>query len=481
MSTAELRKINEQVWEISQTGAMRVPGRVFASEKLIQAIRNDESLKQVINVAQLPGIVGYSFAMPDIHWGYGFPIGGVAAFDAEEGIISPGGVGYDINCGVRLMRTDLTIKDLKLSIKDLIAGIFSHVPSGIGSHGAIRKLNRLDLEQVAMMGADWAVKNDYGKSDDLRFIEDRGRLAGGDPAVISQRAFERGTDQLGTLGSGNHFIEIGNVADVYDSDAAETMGIFKGQLVVILHTGSRGFGYQICDDFIKSTLRATQKYEIQIPDRQLACAPLKSPEGQDYLAAMRAAANFAFTNRQVIAYLIEKSLLKTLSISSTELKFHTVWDIAHNIAKIEEHNFGGQLIRVCVHRKGATRAFGPNHPDLPEIYRKIGQPVLIPGDMGTESFLGIGTELAMRETFGSACHGAGRVLSRHQAKEKARNLDLYKTLAESGVYVMAEQKGTIAEEMPFAYKDVGEVVETVNAAGIIRKVARFKPLGVIKG
>ncbi|MFA7709869.1 MAG: RtcB family protein [Candidatus Neomarinimicrobiota bacterium] len=481
MSNQELHKISEQVWEISKSGSMRVPGRIFASDKLMQSIRSDESLKQVANVAQLPGIIGYSFAMPDIHWGYGFPIGGVAAFDIEEGIISPGGVGYDINCGVRLMRTNLTLADLKKSVKDLIAGIFSNVPSGIGSHGAIRKLSRRDLEQVALEGASWAVKNGFGDSADLEYIEDRGQLAGGDPSIISQRAFERGADQVGTLGSGNHFIEIGKVADIFDQVAADTMGIFKDKLVIILHTGSRGFGYQICDDFIKTTLNATRKYEIQIPDRQLACAPLKSPEGRDYLAAMRSAANFAFANRQVIASLIENSMMKTLGISPSEIGFRPVWDIAHNIAKIEEHQFGTKNTRVCVHRKGATRAFGPDHPDLPEVYRKIGQPVLIPGDMGTESFLCVGTTIAMQETFGSACHGAGRVLSRHQAKAKARGIDLYKTLAESGVYVMAEQKGTIAEEMPFAYKDVSEVVETMNAAGIIRKVARFKPLGVIKG
>ncbi|HNZ36416.1 MAG TPA: RtcB family protein, partial [Candidatus Marinimicrobia bacterium] len=321
----------------------------------------------------------------------------------------------------------------------------------------------------------------YGSADDLQFIEDRGCLADAEPSVISQRAFERGADQLGTLGSGNHFIEIGKVVDIYDSTAAQAMGIFQGNLVLILHTGSRGFGYQICDDFIKSTLRATQKYEIKIPDRQLACAPLKSIEGQDYLGAMRAAANFAFANRQVISSLIYDSLLKTLKISPNELGFRPVWDIAHNIAKIEEHQYGGKKIQVCVHRKGATRAFGPGNPELPEIYQAIGQPVLIPGDMGTASYLCVGTEIAMRETFGSACHGAGRILSRHQAKAKARSLDLYQALAESGVYVMAEEKGTIAEEMPFAYKDVGEVVDSVDAAGIVRKVARFKPLGVIKG
>ncbi len=481
MEQLKINQISEQVWEIPPTGAMRVPGRIYANENLMQVIRDDQSLKQVANVAQLPGIVGYSMAMPDIHWGYGFPIGGVAAFDIKEGVISPGGVGYDINCGVRLIRTNLVADQLKIDIKNLIAAIFNSVPSGIGSHGAIRKLSRSELERVAVQGAKWAIEMGYGSADDLQFIEDRGCLADAEPSVISQRAFERGADQLGTLGSGNHFIEIGKVVDIYDSTTAQAMGIFQGNLVLILHTGSRGFGYQICDDFIKSTLRATQKYEIEIPDRQLACAPLKSIEGQDYLGAMRAAANFAFANRQVISSLIYDSLLKTLKISPNELGFRPVWDIAHNIAKIEEHQYGGEKIQVCVHRKGATRAFGPGNPELPEIYQAIGQPVLIPGDMGTASYLCVGTEIAMRETFGSACHGAGRILSRHQAKAKARSLDLYQALAESGVYVMAEEKGTIAEEMPFAYKDVGEVVDSVDAAGIVRKVARFKPLGVIKG
>ncbi|MFH1212747.1 MAG: RtcB family protein, partial [Candidatus Neomarinimicrobiota bacterium] len=334
MSSPELKKINENLWEIAPFGEMRVPGRIFASEKLMQAIRADESLKQVANVAQLPGIVGYSFAMPDIHWGYGFPIGGVAAFDADEGIISPGGVGYDINCGVRLMRTNLDADKITPRIKELVAALFTHVPSGVGSHGAIKKLTRRDLEQVAARGAGWAVEHGFGTDDDLKHIEDGGTLGGGEPSVVSQRAFERGADQMGTLGSGNHFIEIGRVADIYDPDAAATMGVFKDNIVVILHTGSRGFGYQICDDFIKSTLRASQKYEIRIPDRQLACAPLKSPEGRDYLAAMRSAANFAFANRQVISSIIENALVKSLNISPSELGFRTVWDIAHNIAKI---------------------------------------------------------------------------------------------------------------------------------------------------
>ncbi len=481
MSNIELIKISEQLWEIPQIAAMRVPGRIFATEKLLEAIRNDESLKQVVNVAHLPGIVGFSYAMPDIHWGYGFPIGGVAAMNLDEGVISPGGVGYDINCGVRLIRTNLDIESIKPQIKNIIAAIFNHVPSGVGSHGAIYNLSKAQLVQVSQKGAQWAVEQGFGESNDLKFIEDRGSLAGSQPDVISARAFERGASQMGTLGSGNHFIEVSRVAEIFDEKAATAMDLFLNQMVIIVHTGSRGFGYQICDDFLKVTMQAAKKHDIFLPDRQLACAPLNSQEGKDYLGAMRAAANFAFANRQVIHTLIEKALLQALKISPRELGFRPVWDIAHNIAKIEEHQFQDKKIKVCVHRKGATRAFAPNHPDLPPEYKAIGQPVLIPGDMGTESYLCVGTEKAMQETFGSSCHGAGRVLSRHAAKEKARSMNFLAELEKSGVYVLAQEKGTIAEEMPFAYKDVRQVVETMHRAGITKKVARFTPLGVVKG
>lgn len=481
MSGLELIKISPEVWEIPPQGAMRVPGRIYASSHLLEAIRADESIKQVMNVATLPGIVGYSLAMPDIHWGYGFPIGGVAAMQLDEGVISPGGVGYDINCGVRLIRTNLIDSELKPKLKSVVAAIFQHVPSGVGSHGAIKKLNQSEIKQVCRQGARWAVEHGYGTAEDLNYIEDRGVLDGSEPEVVSQRAYERGATQMGTLGSGNHFIEIGRVVEIFDETAAEAMRIFTGQIVIIVHTGSRGFGYQICDDYLKTTLKAAQKYGINLPDRQLACAPIKSQEGQDYLGAMRAAANFAFANRQVIHALIEKALLNVLRISPKELGFQPVWDIAHNIAKIEEHQYQGRKMQLCVHRKGATRAFAAYHPDLPPAYRQIGQPVLVPGDMGTESYLCVGTDKAMEQTFGSSCHGAGRVLSRHAAKEKGRNLNLIAELEKHGVYVMAQEKGTIAEEMPFAYKNVSQVVETMHQAGITRKVARFVPLGVVKG
>ncbi len=477
----EVIQLDKNLWEIPQTGNMRVPGRIYASEKLMQQIRKDESLKQVANVAHLPGIVNYSLAMPDIHWGYGFPIGGVAATDAFSGVISPGGVGYDINCGVRLLKTNLSAEFVRSRIKNLVTAIFNTVPTGLGSHGGIRKINRKELREVLLKGATWAVENDFGDSSVLSFIEDKGCLAGVDPDVISERAYQRGMPQLGTLGSGNHFIEIAEVKDIYDDDAARQLDLEKGNVVIFIHTGSRGLGYQVCDDFIKVTLQATAKYGISVPDRQLACAPLESQEGRDYLGAMRAAANFAFANRQVISSLIESALMKALNISPNDLGFHLIWDIAHNIAKIETHTINGKSRKVCVHRKGATRAFGPGSPDLPAEYREIGQPVLIPGDMGTESYLCVGTPKAMLETFGSSCHGAGRVMSRTKARKASQNRNLYNELAKAGIFVMAEGKSTMAEEMPDAYKDVTEVVNTMHAAGITKKAARFTPIGVIKG
>lgn len=481
MSNEELIQKNAYLWEIPQVGLMRVPGRIYASEMLMNKIRQDESLKQVANVAQLPGIINYSLAMPDIHWGYGFPIGGVAATDASAGVISPGGVGYDINCGVRLLRTNLSAEFIRARIKNLVTGIFNSIPTGVGSHGAIRKLSRNDVRQVLQKGALWAVENGYGSSDELKYIEDNGLLAGADPDVISERAYQRGAPQLGTLGSGNHFIEISKIVDIYEPEIARKLDLEIGNIVILIHTGSRGLGYQVCDDFIKVTLRATAKYGIFIPDRQLSCAPLNSPEGKDYLGAMRAAANFAFANRQVISALVERTIERILNISPGDLGMRLIWDIAHNIAKIETHEIEGKTRKVCVHRKGATRAFGPGSPDLPQEYRDIGQPVLIPGDMGTESYLCVGTSKAMLETFGSSCHGAGRVMSRHKAKKHSQGRNLFKEMENAGVFVMAEGKATMSEEMPYAYKNVTEVVNTMHQAGITKKVARFKPLGVVKG
>ena len=481
MNNQNLIQLSPNLWEIPKTGNMRVPGRIYASEKLMKVILHDESLKQVANVAHLPGIVGYSFAMPDIHWGYGFPIGGVAATDVETGVISPGGVGYDINCGVRLIHTNLRAEEIRPKIKKIVASLFNSIPTGVGSHGAIKKLSIGDVKKVLTIGAKWSVEHGYGFAEDLRFIEEGGCLEDSDPNMISQRAYQRGTPQLGTLGSGNHFVEVSKIEEIFYPEAARRFGIEQGGVVVIVHTGSRGLGYQVCDDFLKVTLRAVSKYGIEIPDRQLACAPLSSSEGKNYLAAMRSAANFAFANRQVIYALIKKSLVSSLNMSPSELGFKLVWDIAHNIAKIEEHTYKGKKIKVCVHRKGATRAFGPGSPDLPDEYKDIGQPVLIPGDMGTESYLCVGTEKAMQETFGSSCHGAGRVMSRRQAKKRSREIDIFSEIRKLGVFVMAEGKGTIAEEMPYAYKDVSEVVNTMHNAGITKKVARFTPMGVIKG
>lgn len=481
MNNEELIQKSAYLWEIPQVGSMRVPGRIYASETLMNKIRQDESLKQVANVAQLPGIIDYSLAMPDIHWGYGFPIGGVAATDASAGVISPGGVGYDINCGVRLFRTDLSAEFIQPRIKNLVTGIFNNIPTGVGSHGAIRKLSRKDVRQVLQKGALWAIENGYGCSEELKYIEDKGMLAGADPDVISERAYQRGAPQLGTLGSGNHFIEISEIVDIYEPEIAWQLNLEIGNIVILIHTGSRGLGYQVCDDFIKVTLRATTKYGIFISDRQLSCVPLNSPEGKDYLGAMRAAANFAFANRQVISALVERTIERILNISPGDLGMRLIWDIAHNIAKIETHEIEGKTRKVCVHRKGATRAFGPGSPDLPQEYRDIGQPVLIPGDMGTESYLCVGTLKAMHETFGSSCHGAGRVMSRHKAKNHSKGHNLFREMENAGVFVMAEGKATMAEEMPYAYKNVTEVVNTMHQAGITKKVARFKPLGVVKG
>jgi tRNA-splicing ligase RtcB len=459
---------------------MRVPARIYASEEMLQDILRDNAAEQAANVAWLPGILNYSFAMPDIHWGYGFPIGGVAAFDLDNGVISPGGVGYDINCGVRLLRTDLERKDIQDKLPQLVDNLFRNIPSGVGSTGAL-KLSKQDEKQVLQKGARWAVENDYGSDDDLDKIEENGTMAGADAEQISNHALERGRAQLGTLGSGNHFVEIGVVQEIYDEAAAQAMRLRKNQVTLIIHTGSRGLGHQVCDDYIKIMLKASQKYGIELPDRQLCCAPVTSPEGQHYLSAMSAAVNFAFANRQMITHWARQALQKTLQIGVREMNMQVVYEVAHNIAKIENHLVDGKMKQVCVHRKGATRAFGPNHPDIPESYRRIGQPVLIPGDMGRYSFVLVGTEQAMNETFGSSCHGAGRVMSRNQAIKTARGRSLYEELSNRGIVVRASSHETMAEEIPEAYKDVAHVVDAVHGAGIARKVVKLRPLGVIKG
>lgn len=482
VSGYELNRINDYTWEIPKQGGMKVPGRVYISRRMIEEfLQNDESIKQVVNVAHLPGIRKYSLAMPDIHWGYGFPIGGVAATDLEEGVISPGGVGYDINCGVRLVRTNLTFREMEKRLEELITRLFKNVPTGVGSSGAIRKLSPKEIKQVLQKGAGWAVENGLGDAEDLKFTEENGCLPQADPDAVSKRAIERGQNQAGTLGSGNHFVEVDIVDEVYDEPTAHVLGLFNGQMALIIHTGSRGLGYQVCDDYLKVLVKAIPRYGISLPDRQLACAPLQSREGKDYLGAMAAAANFAWNNRQTIMALVKKSLTETLNISESDLGFRLIYDVCHNIAKIEEHDISGQTRQVCVHRKGATRAFPAHNDKIPQAYRTIGQPVLVPGDMGRYSFVAVGTDLAMKETFGSTCHGAGRLQSRTKTKKMGKGKDLISELKKRGVVIQAKGMRTVAEEMPYGYKDVADVVDVMHNAGISRKVARLRPIGVIKG
>ncbi len=477
----KLRQIDEYRWEISREGKMRTRGLVFASSAMLPKIREDRSLEQVANVATLPGIEGPSMAMPDIHWGYGFPIGGVAAFNLEEGVISPGGVGYDINCGVRLLRTKLAREEVQPRIEALVNALFGNIPSGVGSRRKDLKLTFPTLKEVLRYGSAWAVKQGFGSQSDLDHIEAQGQIPGADPEMVSQFALDRGKDQLGTLGSGNHFVEVGYVLDVYDEGIARALGLSRDQVTVIVHTGSRGLGHQVCDDYIKVMLKATDKYGIELPDRQLCCAPVSSPEGRQYLAAMAAAANFAFANRQMITHWIRESFESVLQMGPRQLGLELVYDVAHNIAKLETHTVNGKSKKLCVHRKGATRAFPPGHPEVPPAYRETGQPVLIPGDMGRYSFVLVGTEKALTETFGSTCHGAGREMSRHAALKAAKGRSIVKELAAKGIVVRGAGRGTIDEEISEAYKDVESVVAVTHGAGISRKVAKLKPLGVIKG
>ncbi len=482
ISGIEINQMEEMVWEIPQSGGMKVPGRIYASiDMLRNSIQNDEALKQVINVAHLPGIMKYSLAMPDIHWGYGFPIGGVAATSLNDGVISPGGVGYDINCGVRLARTSLEFEPNKRLIPKLVENLFKDIPTGVGSSGAIKKLSNSEIKKILRTGSGWAVENKFGTDEDICFTEEQGKLNDADPSSVSERAIERGLDQAGTLGSGNHFLEVDVVDRIYNDEIAAAFGLFKGQMVIQIHTGSRGLGYQVCDDYLKLLLKEEKNFGFNLPDKQLACAPVKSEAGRQYLSAMKCAANFAWNNRQIIMSLAKESFKKTYSISDSELGFRLVYDVSHNIAKIEEHEIDGEKEYVCVHRKGATRSFPPGSLEIPELYRKVGQPVLIPGDMGRFSFVAVGSEKSMNETFGSSCHGAGRLMSRHQAVKEGRGRNFIEELKNNGVIIQAKGLKTIAEEMPFAYKNVAEVMNIMHSAGISTKVARLKPVGVIKG
>ncbi|MBI2849367.1 MAG: RtcB family protein [Chloroflexi bacterium] len=478
-----VRKIDDYHWEIpvSYKAGMRVPGLVFADEHMLRSIRQDQALDQVANVAFLPGIVRYSMAMPDIHWGYGFPVGGVAATRVDDGVISPGGIGFDINCGVRLLRTGLNAEEVRPKLELLTAELFHNIPSGVGSEGKIR-LREKEIDKVLAQGAQWAVALGYGVPEDIESTEERGRLDGADPDRVSEKAKKRGIPQLGTLGSGNHFLEVEEVDEIYDEVAARTFGIdHLGQVVVFVHTGSRGLGYQICDDYLRVMAQAVQKYGISLPDRQLACAPFKSPEGQDYLAAMRGGANFAWANRQCITHWIRDSFSRVFGKGPQQLGMEVVYDVAHNVAKVEEYEVDGRRQTLCIHRKGATRAFPPGHRDVPAKYREVGQPVLVPGDMGRYSYLAVGTEKAMTDSFGSTCHGAGRVQSRTAAKRSLKGVDIAHELASRGILVRAAARSILAEEASEAYKDVMEVVEITHKAGISRKVARMKPMGVVKG
>ena len=478
-----LKQVDEFRYEIpsSYKHGMRTSGLIYADERMMKNVIRDNALEQVANVATLPGILKKSMAMPDIHWGYGFPIGGVAGMDTEEGVISPGGVGYDINCGVRMLTTNLTVKDVTPKLKELIDTMFTNVPSGLGSKGKVRVDSRT-LTRVLEDGAKWAVENGYGWQEDLEHLEEGGGMEGADSEKVSQRAIDRGKSQLGSLGAGNHFLEIQKVDRIINEEAAKRMGVNElDQIIVMIHTGSRGCGHQIASDYIRKMEVAYRKYGIDLPDRQLACAPIDSPEGRDYFSAMACGANFAWTNRQMILHWVRESFESVFNQKAEDIGMRVIYDVAHNIAKFEEHDVDGKRMKVCVHRKGATRAFGPGRPEVTSDYREFGQPVLIPGDMGTHSFLLLGTEGAMTQTFGSTCHGAGRVMSRRQATRMFRANEVRSQLQRKGIYVHAASMKGIVEEAPDVYKDILDVVRIANGAGISSTVARMSPMGVVKG
>lgn len=474
--------ISEYEWEIpsSYRQDMRVPVRIFATRRLLEQALQDKSIDQAVNAATLPGLVGHVVVMPDMHQGYGFPIGGVAATRYPDGVISPGGIGYDINCGVRLLASSIRFEDAKPHLKALVGALDRYCPSGVGTEGGIR-LNDGELAQACRLGSGWALKKGMASAEDLRRTEEEGCMEGADPGEVSKRARERGRSQLGTLGAGNHFIEIDVVDQVFDPRAAAAMGLEEGALTLSIHCGSRGFGHQICTDSVQDLQSAVRRYGIHLPDRELVCAPLDSPEGLKYLAAMRSAANYAFLNRQLLAHQARRAFEEVLAGKVKNWYLHQVYDIAHNIGKIETHIIDGKKTKVCVHRKGATRAFGPGAPGLPDEYRQVGQPVLVPGSMGTASWVLVGTESSMTRSFGSSCHGAGRVMSRNAAKRSVRGENLQRELESEGIHLRVGSLAGLAEEAPAAYKDVDEVVETVVGAGIARKVARLRPVAVVKG
>jgi len=480
INKTDIHKIEDFLWEIPKAfrPKMRVPARILASEPLLDAIMDDRSLVQLVNVASLPGIKGASLVMPDVHEGYGFPIGGVAATLYPEGAISPGGIGYDINCGVRLLTSNQKIEEIKDKLEGLSKELYAQIPSGMGKGGQI-KLSAQEMDEVLLKGAEWAVEKGYGVKEDLDFMESKGRLENADPSMVSDMAKKRGTDQLGTIGSGNHFVEVDYVEEIYEETIAEAYGLSKGQVVVLIHTGSRGLGHQVATDNIRRIISAMPKYGIEVPDRELACVPFNSEEGQHYFKAMCAAANYAWCNREIISWEARTAWRNIFGPAIEPLKL--MYDVAHNIAKVETHLVDGKQAQVIVHRKGATRAFGPGFEELPESYKLLGQPVIIPGSMGTCSYVLAGAARSNELTFGSCCHGAGRRLSRTAAKKQVNAPVLKENLKEKGIYVEAGSFKGLAEEAPIAYKDVNIVVETVIDSGIAKKVAKLKPVVVVKG
>ncbi len=480
----DIKKVSENVYEISQETqqCMKVPVKIYASDALVQKMKQDATFKQATNAACLPGIYKHSIVLPDGHQGYGFPIGGVAATDYENGVISPGGVGYDINCGVRVLRTNLDEKDVRPKVRQLIDQLFADIPTGVGKQGKINLRSHSGVDEVLRDGSKWAVEEGYGWEEDLDHHEANGRIDIADPSEVPGSAKERGLKQSGTLGSGNHFVEIQLVDEIYNEEAAKIMGITrKGQVMVMIHSGSRGLGHQVCSEYIRKMTQAMRKYNIEVPDRELCCAPTTSPEGQAYLGAMSAAANYAFANRQVMMHWTRQAFSKVMGQTPEDLDMGLIYDVAHNMGKVEEHTIDGQKKKVVVHRKGATRAFPPGHPDIPSKYRNVGQPVLIPGTMGTASYILMGNERGMDLSFGSTAHGAGRFMSRSRAKKQFFGKEIQDKLASEGIIVRATKGIVIAEEAPGAYKDVDEVVRVSDALGIATKAIRLRPIGVIKG
>jgi len=478
----DLKQIGDYLYEVPQSFRhdMRVPAYFFADDDILEKALEDRSLDQLVNTATLPGIVGQAMAMPDIHQGYGFPIGGVVATRMPDGAISPGGVGYDINCGVRLLGSHLDAADLRPHLSHLADILYRNVPSGVAAKGNLH-INASELDRILADGSRWALREGFARKEDVAHTEEGGCMAGADPAKVSKEAKKRGLDQVGTLGSGNHFAEIDVVTRIFHPETADAFGLRKGQIAVQIHCGSRGLGHQVATDYIQTFQAASRRFGYELPDKQLVCAPLDSPEGQNYLAAMNCAANYAWANRQVLTYRIREAFEEVLGGKVANRDLFLVYDVAHNMAKIETHPLGGHDLRVCVHRKGATRAFGPGHPDVPDDYQNVGQPVLVPGSMGTASFVLAGTSAGMAHTFGSCCHGAGRVMSRSEAKRQVRGEQLRGELEHDGIAVRAGSLSGLAEEAPQAYKDVDRVVAVVEKAGIARIVARLEPLAVVKG